>query len=53
MIWAGARTLACTISEANPSLIACRFGTRYGLPQNTPNMGGYYVDNVFPINGKT
>jgi len=48
MVWAGATHMACTISDANPGLAACRYGGGPGstLSNDTPNMGGAYEDNV-------
>ena len=53
MIWAGAKTLACTISKANSALIACRFGTQSSISGNTPNISGYFNSMVKGLNGKT
>ena len=43
MIWAGAKTLACTIGTKSPKVFACRFGIDGGKSaMDLPNMGGYF-----------
>jgi len=44
IVWAGVKYIACTRSNANTGLIACRYGGGPGTSMScdTPNMGGCY-----------